>query len=428
MDVRKLLNHVRTPSPTGAAGGTDAMGATHPAAQAAPRHSPRGEQFAELAGGTPPRVQSGARAPRGMGPARSPEMSSQTGEAGVTPGGDEPGQSSAAGPVRRPPRGALKFFPYMVAPGAPAGGTGLGEQAPVEAHQWMPTAVYQGGLRPSPGAVAASGPAFLGQVDTNPFGLTDALRDRIGRTRGGAMTLAFLAYNHEALLGSLPQEDIVHIAIHESAAQALQAVLDLGPALRAAGFTSDDIVRIAANTGGAPALQAVLAFLAEPDAKDFAIADIVRVAAHEGGSPAVRAVLELGPALRAAGFTNDDLVEIAANTGAAGTLRTVLNLAPALRAANFTNKDIVRIAANIGGAQALRVVLAFLAEPAAADFEIEDIVRMTAHNGGGPALEAVRDHLDMLRNRGYSDEQIVEAGSMRRGASGHVAELARSRR
>jgi chemotaxis response regulator CheB len=84
----------------------------------------------------------------------------------------------------------------------------------------------------------------------------------------------------------------------------------------------------------------------------------------------------------------------------------------------------VRIAANNGGAQALQAVLAFLAEPDAADFDNADIVRLAAHDGGAPALRAVLQHLPALQHRGCTIEQIVQAGSMRRGAASHIARLA----
>jgi hypothetical protein len=460
MEVSKLLNPTpRTPSPTGAAGRTDALDVLASAAQAAPRNPPRGEQFADLAGGAPPRVQSGALAPRGTGPARAPEEMSIA--AGVRPGGDEPGKSSAGGPVRQPPRPSPHFHPYEPRSRESADGSGA-LHAPVPARQPASRVTLEGGL-PPPGAMASSSTAFVhqtGHADSNPLGLTPDERNRIKKNRrGGASTLAFIEDNQRTLLRSLNRDEILQIVTHHGGAiglraaldlgpalraadvadadivsiaaniggaQALQAVLDNGPALRAADFANADVVHIAANGGGAQALQAVLAFLPEPAAAGFSHADIVRIAANNGGAQALQAMLNLGPALRAAGLANADIVHIAATKGGTQALQAVRDLGPALRAADLANADIVNMATKSGGAQALQAVLDFLAKPEAARFSKADIVRIAANNGGAPALRALVKHLPALRSRGRTHAQIVDAASTRRGAAGHIARLAQT--
>jgi hypothetical protein len=406
MDVSKLLNPVSAPtlSPTGAAGRTDAMGAMQPAAQAVPHNRPRVEQFAVLAGGTPPRTQSGSRAPRGTGPARTPEgMSSRTLAPGVRPGGDATGQSSAGGPVRLAPRSSPHFHPYE--PGSrasaggssalPAGGPGLAVPTPANARQPAPTARFQGGL-PPPGAVGSSSTALVPQPgQDNPLDLTADEHHRIGHAKGGSGILEYLDHHHQELLETLDRDKIVQIAARDGGSRALQAVLDFGPALRAADFADADIARIAGNAGSAQTLPAMLAFVADPDAPDLENADIVRIAANIGGARALEAVLNLGPALRAANFSNADIVGIAGNNGGAQALQAVRDVGPALRAADFAHADIVRVASTIGGA---------------------------------PALRRVAEHLSALRDRGYSDERIVGAARARPGSAGHIGPLGRSRR
>ena len=81
------------------------------------------------------------------------------------------------------------------------------------------------------------------------------------------------------------------------------------------------------------------------------------------------------------------------------------------------------IASNSGGSVALDKVLATHERFRAAGFGVPDIVAMAAHSGGAPALQAVSDHLGILQTR-YGINEIVQAGAGRRGAAGHVRQLA----
>ncbi|HET9642265.1 MAG TPA: TAL effector repeat-containing protein, partial [Burkholderiaceae bacterium] len=124
-----------------------------------------------------------------------------------------------------------------------------------------------------------------------------------------------------------------------------------------------------------------------------------------------------------AGFEVNHIVAIASNNGGALALDKVLQTHEQLKDAGFEVNHIVAIASNIGGAQALDKVLATHTRFRRARFSTEDIVTMAAHNGGAPALQAVLDHLGLLQTR-YSINDIVKAGGKRRGAAGHVKQMA----
>ncbi|HET9642954.1 MAG TPA: TAL effector repeat-containing protein [Burkholderiaceae bacterium] len=151
--------------------------------------------------------------------------------------------------------------------------------------------------------------------------------------------------------------------------------------------------------------------------------EILAIASNDGGSQALDKVLLTHQKLKDAGFTDPQIVAIASNNGGSQALDKVLLTHQKLKDAGFTDPQIVAIASNIGGAQALDKVLLTHVQFRKAGFTPGDIVEMADHNGGAPALQAVLDHLGLLQTR-YSNDEIVKAGAKRRGAAGHVKQMA----
>jgi hypothetical protein len=284
---------------------------------------------------------------------------------------------------------------------------------------------------PAPQAVRSSGKASSSRLTSravrrlvtqarNPLNLRHDEIAKIGKTRGGRTTLAYIESYGQALTQppfDYSKNDIVKIAANHGGCQALQTVHEIDHTLRTLGYSKDDIVRIAAHDGGSKAMQTMPDLDNTLRALGYSKDDIVRIAANIGGSQALQTLHDLDHALHALGYTNNDIVRIAAHDGGSPALHTVHDLDNSLRGLGYTNNDIVRIAAHVGGSQALQMVHNVHHALCRLSYTKDDIVNTAANGGGTQALRALQEHHDTLVTRGLTKHDIMNLASQRRGAS-----------
>ncbi|NJP01281.1 hypothetical protein HBH25_10450 [Pseudomonas sp. hsmgli-8] len=202
---------------------------------------------------------------------------------------------------------------------------------------------------PYPAASARSATSAR-SANTSSQALSTADHKKIQKAAGNA-TLNYVIQHLDELQHALGgREQVIKIAAHHGGQQALQALLDKGPALRQAGFSNDNLVKVAANIGGAQALQALLDKGPALRQAGFSADNLVRIAANNGGQQALQALLDKGPALRQAGFGNDNLVRIGGNGGAKKTLDTLLQVYPQLTQGGVSHDEILALATKQRGA------------------------------------------------------------------------------